>query len=80
MLVVPSDKTGVGKFRSVAPHVYLQEHYGDLFDIDISEVSTTTIVTNQDGDEEYGDDVFTDDISKFLTHQVFGSCDGFCRR
>ena len=35
MLVVPSDKTGVGKFRSVAPHVYLQEHYGDLFDIDI---------------------------------------------
>ena len=35
MLVIPSDKTGVGKFRSVAPHVYLAEHYADLFDIDI---------------------------------------------
>lgn len=35
ILVVPSDRTGVGKFRSVAPHVYLSEHYGDIFDIDI---------------------------------------------
>lgn len=35
MLVIPSDRTGVGKFRSVAPHVYLAEHYADLFDIDI---------------------------------------------
>lgn len=35
MLVIPSDRTGVGKFRSVSPHVYIQEHYGDEFDVDI---------------------------------------------
>ena len=35
MLVIPSDKTGVGKFRSVDPHTYIQEHYSDEFDIDI---------------------------------------------
>lgn len=35
MLVIPSDRTGVGKFRSVSPHVYIAEHYKDDFDIDI---------------------------------------------
>lgn len=35
MLVIPSDRTGVGKFRSVDPHVYIAEHYDDEFDIDI---------------------------------------------
>ena len=35
MLVIPSDTTGVGKFRSVDPHVYIAEHYGDEFDVDI---------------------------------------------
>lgn len=35
MLVVPSDRTGVGKFRSIDPHVYIAEHYKDEFDIDI---------------------------------------------
>lgn len=35
LLVIPSDKTGVGKFRSVAPHTYIQEHYPDEFDVDI---------------------------------------------
>ena len=35
MLVIPSDRTGVGKFRSVDPHVYISEHYGDEFDVDI---------------------------------------------
>lgn len=35
MLVIPSDHTGVGKFRSVDPHVYIAEHYKDEFDIDI---------------------------------------------
>lgn len=35
MLVIPSDRTGVGKFRSVDPHLYIQEHYGDEFDVDI---------------------------------------------
>jgi hypothetical protein len=35
MLVIPSDRTGVGKFRSVDPHVYINEHYSDEFDVDI---------------------------------------------
>lgn len=35
MLVIPSDRTGVGKFRSVDPHAYIAEHYGDEFDVDI---------------------------------------------
>ena len=35
MLVIPSDTTGVGKFRSVDPHVYIAEHYSDEFDVDI---------------------------------------------
>lgn len=36
MLVIPSDKTGVGKFRSVDPHVYISENYPDEFDVDIA--------------------------------------------
>jgi len=35
VLVLPSDKTGVGKFRSVDPHVMLQNMYNDDFHIDI---------------------------------------------
>lgn len=35
MLVIPSDRTGCGKFRSVDPHQYIAEHYGDEFDVDI---------------------------------------------
>lgn len=35
ILVIPSDRTGVGYFRSVKPHVYIGEHYADEFDIDI---------------------------------------------
>lgn len=36
MLVIPSDRQGgVGKFRSIQPHVYIQEHYKDEFDVDI---------------------------------------------
>lgn len=35
MLVIPSDKSGCGKFRSVDPHVYIAEHYVDEFDVDI---------------------------------------------
>lgn len=35
VLVIPSDKTGVGKFRSVDPHVMLQNMYPDDFHIDI---------------------------------------------
>lgn len=35
VLVVPSDRTGVGKFRSVEPHIFLQRNYGDEFQVDI---------------------------------------------
>ena len=35
VLVVPSDRSGVGKFRSVDPHIFLQNLYGNDFHIDI---------------------------------------------
>jgi glycosyltransferase involved in cell wall biosynthesis len=35
VLVLPSDKTGVGKFRSVDPHIFLQNMYPDDFHVDI---------------------------------------------
>ena len=35
VLVTPSDKTGVGKFRSIDPHVMLQNNHGDDFHVDI---------------------------------------------
>ena len=35
VLCLPSDRTGVGKFRSVDPHVMLQNNHGDDFHVDI---------------------------------------------
>jgi len=35
VLVIPSDRTGVGKFRSVDPHLFLQKLYGEDFHVDI---------------------------------------------
>ena len=35
VLVIPSDRTGVSKFRSVDPHLYLQKMYPDDFWVDI---------------------------------------------
>jgi glycosyltransferase involved in cell wall biosynthesis len=35
VLVLPSDRTGVGKFRSVDPHIFLQNQFGDDFHVDI---------------------------------------------
>ena len=35
MLVIPSDRSGVGFYRSLNPHQYIAEHYSDEFDIDI---------------------------------------------
>ena len=35
VLVVPSDRTGVGKWRSVDPHVFLQKMYPEEFNVDI---------------------------------------------
>ena len=31
VLVIPSDKSGVGLFRSVDPHIYLQNEYPNDF-------------------------------------------------
>jgi glycosyltransferase involved in cell wall biosynthesis len=35
VLAIPSDKSGVGKYRTVDPHVFLQTKFGDEFHIDI---------------------------------------------
>ena len=35
LLVIPSDRTGVGKYRSVDPHISLQNLYPDDFHVDI---------------------------------------------
>ena len=35
ILVVPSDASGVGYYRSIWPHEYIQENYSSTFDIDI---------------------------------------------
>lgn len=36
LLVLPSDRTGVGKFRSVDPHIFLQNLYPNDFHVDIT--------------------------------------------
>ena len=35
VLVIPSDRSGVGKFRSMDPHIFLQSKYPDEFHVDI---------------------------------------------
>ena len=35
ILVLPSDRTGVGKFRSVEPHIFLQNKFSEDFHVDI---------------------------------------------
>ena len=35
VLVLASDRTGVGKFRSIDPHIMLQNNYPDEFHVDI---------------------------------------------
>lgn len=51
LLVVPDDASGVFKFRELDPHTYIQEHYGDEFDVDII----------------YMKDFPADDLSNFLS-------------
>ena len=46
MLVIPSDHSGCGKYRSVDPHVYIQEHYGDEFDVILFTVCQMVIWKN----------------------------------
>ncbi len=40
VLVLPSDRTGVSKFRSIEPHMKLQELYNDDFHVDIVTAGT----------------------------------------
>ncbi len=35
LLVIPNDRWGCGFFRCLQPHQYIQEHYSDLFEIEI---------------------------------------------
>jgi glycosyltransferase involved in cell wall biosynthesis len=35
VLVIPSDTTGVGRYRSITPHITLQNDYGEDFHVDI---------------------------------------------
>jgi glycosyltransferase involved in cell wall biosynthesis len=48
VLVVPSDRSGVSKFRSVDPHLKLQELFPNDFFIDIITAGTDTIDWNDD--------------------------------
>ena len=36
VLVLPSDRSGVGKFRSIDPHLFLQSEHSNEFHIDIN--------------------------------------------
>ena len=36
VLVVPSDRTGVGSFRSIDPHIALEKYYSDEFRVEIN--------------------------------------------
>ena len=48
VLVVPSDRSGVSKFRSVDPHLKLQELYPNDFFVDIMTAGTDTVNWNDD--------------------------------
>jgi glycosyltransferase involved in cell wall biosynthesis len=43
VLVLPSDRTGVSKFRSIEPHLKLQELYGEQFHVDIIIAGSTDL-------------------------------------
>ena len=53
VLVLPSDRTGVSKFRSVEPHMKLQELYNDDFHIDIVPAGTLDFDWNDDSIKNY---------------------------
>ena len=48
VLVLPSDRTGVSKFRSVEPHMKLQELYNDDFHVDIVTAGTMDFTWDDD--------------------------------
>ena len=45
VLVLPSDRTGVGKFRSVEPHIFLQNQNPDDFHVDIDSTQKLMMIT-----------------------------------
>ena len=59
VLVLPSDRTGVGKFRSVEPHIFLQNQNPDDFHVDI------------DYDPKINDDNFWKGYDMVHFHQCF---------
>ena len=61
VLVIPSDKTGVGKFRSIDPHIFLQNLYSDEFHVDII------------FDTQYDDMVFWSKYQIVVFHRSIGS-------
>jgi hypothetical protein len=48
VLVIPSDRSGVSKFRSVDPHLKLQELYGDDFFVEIITAGTDSFDWNDE--------------------------------
>ena len=67
VLVVPSDRTGVGKFRSVDPHVFLQNLYGNDFHVDIIyEPSYESFVSDR---AEHGMELVDFDQFKKIVHE-----------
>jgi glycosyltransferase involved in cell wall biosynthesis len=48
VLVLPSDRTGVSKFRSVEPHMKLQELYNENFHVDIVTAGTMDFTWDDD--------------------------------
>lgn len=60
ILVHPSDKTGVGYFRSVTPHIALERNYPDLFAVDI------------DHEPRYDDDQWLSKYDMVHFHRAFG--------
>ena len=61
VLVHPSDRTGVGYFRSTKPHVTLEELYPEEFHVDID-------YTPRYNDEEW---LFYDDFLKQIPIEVY---------
>jgi len=60
ILVVPSDRTGVSKFRSVDPHINLQKMYPDEFWVDV------------DYQPKLEDDVFLQQYDLVVYHRSLG--------
>jgi glycosyltransferase involved in cell wall biosynthesis len=53
ILVIPSDRTGVSKFRSVDPHIKLEELYPDDFHVDIDYKANIDFVNDENFLKKY---------------------------